>query len=367
MRVEEVVLLAKSLRPPPEKWHGLRDVETRYRQRYVDLVANEGVRETFVLRSRAIAAMRDFLDGLGFMEVETPMLHPLPGGAAGTPFSTHMDALDLDLYLRIAPELYLKRLLVGGFERVYEINRSFRNEGLSPRHNPEFTMLEAYCAYADYVEVMAIAETLIAHVASECLGTTTVKFGGREINLTPPFKRVRFADAIKEAHGVDVADGSLEELEEGLARAGVKLEKGSLARSRLMNLMADSISAEQPTFVIDYPAALCPLARRKPDDPRFAERFELFIGGLEVGNAYSEQNDPVEQAERFSEQAEDAEEGVLKTFDADFVRALEYGMPPAGGLGIGVDRLVMILSDSPTIREVILFPLLRPEAVDDAA
>lgn len=369
VRVEELVLLAKSLRPLPEKWHGLRDQETRYRQRYLDLIANEDVRRVFLLRSRAIAAMRNFLEGLGFVEVETPMLHPVPGGAAGRPFVTHMDALDLDLYLRIAPELYLKRLLVGGFERVYEINRSFRNEGISPRHNPEFTMLEAYCAYADYVEVMSITETLVAHVAQECLGTTRVRFQGREIDLSPPFARVRFADAIKEAHGVDVAEGSVEELEEGLIAAGVALERGKLSRTKLVNLLAESISAEQPTFVIDYPASLCPLARRKPDDPRFAERFELFIGGLEVGNAYSEQNDPLEQAERFREQAGEAdeEESTLRTFDADFVRALEYGMPPAGGLGIGVDRLVMILSDSPSIRDVILFPLMRPETADDAA
>ena len=356
IKVEGFTILSKSLRPLPEKWHGLKDVEIRYRQRYLDLIANEEVRKIFNLRSSLIKLMRQWLDERGFLEVETPMLQPIPGGAAGKPFKTHQDALEIDLYLRIAPELYLKRLLVGGFEKVYEINRSFRNEGISTRHNPEFTMLEVYQAYADYQDMMELAEELIIHLAESLLGGKKFTYQGKQIDLTRPWRQITFHETMKEMHGVDIEEEDIESLTEKIRSAGVKLEGEKVTRSALIRLLEKSLSSTSPTFVIDYPAFLCPLAKKK-DESR-AERFELFIGGCELANAYSELNDPIEQRDRFEEQKGD--EGG-KIIDEDFVRALEYGMPPAGGLGLGIDRLIMLFTDSPSIREVILFPQLRPE------
>jgi len=363
--VQKFQLLSKALRPLPEKWHGLRDVEVRYRKRYLDLIANEDVRRIFFLRSRVLEKIREFLKGKGFLEVETPMLHHIPGGAAGKAFRTYCDALGEELFLRIAPELYLKRLLVGGFDKIFEINRSFRNEGLSPRHNPEFTMLELYQAYADYEDMMSLTEELLAFVAEETLGSRKIKYQGKEIDFTPPFKRVRFADIIEENFGVKVEEGNAEELADALRKAGVQLPEGRLSRTKLINLLADTVSAEEPTFVIDYPRELCPLAKWGREDEKIAERFELFIGGLEVANAYSELNDPLEQFEQFRKQVEEAEVGEEKKIDYDYIEALEYGMPPAGGLGIGIDRLVMLLADVASIKEVILFPLMRREAEDE--
>lgn len=360
VKVEKFTVLAKSLRPLPEKWKGLKDVETRYRQRYLDLVSNEEVRELFVLRSRLIGLMREWLDKRGFLEVETPILQPIPGGAAGKPFKTHQDALDTDLYLRIAPELYLKRLLVGGFEKVYELNRSFRNEGISTRHNPEFTMLEVYEAYADYEDMMNLVEELIVHLAETLLGKRKIVYQGREVDLTPPWRRLTFRQAMKEMHGVDIEEEDTGALTEKLRSAGIKVGGDRVTRTGLVRLLERSLSSNSPspTFIIDYPAFLCPLAKRK--DEKVAERFELFIGGCELANAYSELNDPLEQRERFESQMEAGEEEQLP--DEDFVLALEYGMPPAGGLGLGIDRLAMLFTDSSSIREVILFPQLKPES-----
>ncbi|MCD5390761.1 lysine--tRNA ligase [candidate division NPL-UPA2 bacterium] len=378
IKVEDLTILSKSLRPLPEKWHGLKDVEIRYRQRYLDLIASEEVRKTFNLRSSLIKMMRQWLDERGFLEVETPMLQPIPGGAAGKPFKTHQDALGMDLYLRIAPELYLKRLLVGGFEKVYEINRSFRNEGISTRHNPEFTMLEVYQAYADYQDMMKLVEELIIHLAQKLLGGRKFAYQGKQIDLTRPWRRLTFRQALKEMYAVDIfsEEEDTKSLAEKLRRSGVKLKGEKVTRTALIRLLEKSLSSTSPAFVIDYPAFLCPLARKKDD--KTAERFELFIGGCELANAYSELNDPIEQRERFEEQKLRDEENQLtdgdesqnppdqtgseeKKIDEDFIRALEYGMPPAGGLGLGIDRLVMLLTDSPSIRDVILFPQLRPE------
>ncbi|MCK4325451.1 lysine--tRNA ligase, partial [bacterium] len=297
-----------------------------------------------------------WLDERGFLEVETPMLQPIPGGAAGKPFKTHQDTLEMDLYLRIAPELYLKRLLVGGFEKVYEINRSFRNEGISTRHNPEFTMLEVYQAYADYQDMMKLVEELIIHLAESLLGGKKFTYQGKQIDLTRPWRQITFHETMKEMHGVDIEEEDIESLTEKIRSAGVKLEGEKVTRSALIRLLEKSLSSTSPTFVIDYPAFLCPLAKKKDDE--IAERFELFIGGCELANAYSELNDPIEQRDRFEEQKGDEGEKII---DEDFIRALEYGMPPAGGLGLGIDRLIMLFTDSPSIREVILFPQLRPE------
>ena len=356
IKVEDFTILSKSLRPLPEKWHGLKDVEIRYRQRYLDLIASEEVRKIFNLRSSLIKLARQWLDERGFLEVETPMLQPIPGGAAGKPFKTHQDTLEMDLYLRIAPELYLKRLLVGGFEKVYEINRSFRNEGISTRHNPEFTMLEVYQAYADYQDMMKLVEELIIHLAESLLGGKKFTYQGKQIDLTRPWRQITFHETMKEMHGVDIEEEDIESLTEKIRSAGVKLEGEKVTRSALIRLLEKSLSSTSPTFVIDYPAFLCPLAKKKDDE--IAERFELFIGGCELANAYSELNDPIEQRDRFEEQKGDEGEKII---DEDFIRALEYGMPPAGGLGLGIDRLIMLFTDSPSIREVILFPQLRPE------
>ncbi len=351
---KEIVLLSKSLMPLPEKWHGLKDVEIRHRKRYLDLIMNEEIKETFLLRSRTISLIRKFLENKGFIEVETPMLHPVPGGATGAPFKTHLEAYDIDLYLRIAPELYLKRLLVGGFEKVYEINRSFRNEGVSTRHNPEFTILELYWAYADYEDIMALTEELLLYLAREIKGSEEFEYQGKKINLKSPWKRIGFPEILgRKDLNMDVLRGVMEE------KLGKKLDK--LSRSQIMKLCEEYIEnqlGEDPVFVIDHLKDISPLAKSKKDNPELVERFELFISGIEIANAYSELNDPIEQKERFQAQKGEAKEHV----DYDFVEALEYGMPPAGGLGMGIDRIVMLLANAASIREVLLFPLLKPES-----
>lgn len=361
VNVDSFTVLAKSMRPLPEKWHGLKDIETRYRQRYLDLIANDEVTKVFFIRSRIIRDMRRFFDERGYIEVETPMLQPLAGGAAGRPFKTHHNVYDKDLYLRIAPELYLKRLLVGGLERVYEINKSFRNEGISPRHNPEFTMLEAYTAYADYKDLIPLTEELIYNLAKNILGKTKIEFRQKEIDLTPPWERVSFAELMKQLYGI-TADDSLEIWVEKLVRKGVKLEAKRLSRTKLINIVADLIEPKsevgKPVFVIDYFTELCPLAKTKEDSPSLSERFELYMAGVEVANAYSELNNPVEQKERFEKQLEFDKE-TSERVDEDYIRALEYGMPPAAGLGIGIDRLTMVFTNQESIRDVILFPQLK--------
>lgn len=363
IKAEKISVLAKALRPLPEKWHGLKDVDLRYRQRYLDLICNAGVREAFLARTRIIKAIRDFLDGRGFLEVETPMMHNVPGGAAGRPFKTHHNEYGLDLYLRIAPELYLKRLLVGGLERVYEINRSFRNEGVSTRHNPEFTMLEVYCAYADYEEMMRLAEEMIIFAAQQVLGKTVLSYQNKTIELKPPWQRRSFAQMVKERFGIEPSDAAAVMLKK-LQDKGQALDKSRLTRSQVAKIIEDILEEDlqiNPTFVTDYFTNLCPLAKTRKENPLISERFELYIGGLEIGNAYSELNDPSEQRRRFEEEIKELQTDEKKALDEDYLLALEHGMPPAGGLGIGIDRLVMLLADQPSIRDVILFPLLRPQ------
>jgi len=358
----EITLLSKGLRPLPEKWHGLKDVEIRYRQRYVDLIVNEDVRSVFKLRSKIISKIRSFLDEKGFLEVETPMMHSLAGGAAGEPFKTHHKALDMDLFLRLAPELHLKRLLVGGFDKVYELIRYFRYVGISIRHNPEFTMLEVYEAYSDCEGMMRLTEELFSHAAKEVLGTTRVRFGNQDIDLETPWPKWSFADEIKKRFDINPDDPAKEWIKK-LKKKGMDFKGKDITRSQIVNIISDMLEPEtkdKPIFVIDLFADICPLAKRKKGNPLLTDRFELFIGGIEVANAYSELNDPIEQRKRFEEQLV-GQEGAKK-IDEDFVRALEYGMPPAGGLGIGIDRLVMILANQPAIRDVILFPQLKPEA-----
>jgi lysyl-tRNA synthetase, class II len=366
LAVKAFTFLAKSLRPLPEKWHGLKDVETRYRQRYVDLVVNPDSRRIFLLRSQIIRAIRAFLDGRGFVEVETPMMQPIPGGAIARPFKTHHNALDMDLYLRVAPELYLKRLVVGGFERVYEISRVFRNEGVSTRHNPEFTILEFYQAYADYTDLMELTEALFAELARSLLGTLTLAWGEHTIDLTPPWRRLPFFEALSQALGIPVTpDTEPNVLWHAASRHGVG--QGGADASTLWKDVFDTLvepTLVQPTFVTDFPIELSPLAKRKRDNPRLVDRFECYVGCRELVNAYSELNDPIDQLGRFREQAALAARGDDEAhwLDEDYVRALEYGMPPTAGEGIGIDRLVMLFADQPSIREVILFPHLRPEA-----
>jgi len=360
--VDSFILLAKALQPLPEKWHGLKDVEVRYRKRYLDLIANEPVRKVFEQRARLLASLRRTLDGLGFLEVETPMMHAVPGGAAGEPFVTHHKALDADLYLRLAPELHLKRLLVGGFDRVYELNRSFRNEGISSRHNPEFTMLEAYQAYWGCEDMMNLVQRLIQQAAQDVLGTKTFQYQGQTIDLSASnWPTLSFA---KEMEKLGLSpDAPVEQMQRVLEKKGIKIK--GLTRSQLVRLSEQLIeqfvepqSKKFPLFVVDYWTEMSPLAKSKKDNPLVADRFELFIGGMEVANAYSELNDPLEQRRRFEAQRKDAKG---KALDEDFLEALEYGMPPAGGLGVGVDRLAMLLLDQPSIKDVILFPLLKPE------
>ncbi len=358
----QITLLAKGLRPLPEKWHGLKDVEIRYRQRYVDLIVNEDVRKVFKLRSSIISKIRRFLDEKGFLEVETPMMHSLAGGAAGEPFKTHHKALDIDLFLRLAPELHLKRLLVGGFDKVYELNRNFRNEGISVRHNPEFTMVEIYEAYSDCEGMMRLTEELLASLAKEVLGTTKIKFKDKDIDLSAPWPRWSFGDEIKKKFDINPDDPAKDWIEK-LKKCGMDFKGKDITRSQIVNVISEMLAPEtkdKPMFVVDLFAELCPLAKRKKDNPLLTDRFELFIGGMEIANAYSELNDPIEQEKRFKDQLV-GQEGVKK-IDQDFVRALEYGMPPAGGLGIGIDRLLMLLANQPSIRDVILFPQLKPES-----
>lgn len=358
-------LLTKSVRPLPEKWHGLTDVETRYRQRYTDLIMNPEVRETFRTRSEVIRAMRALLDEKGFMEVETPMMQSIPGGATARPFKTHHNALGIDLFLRIAPELYLKRLLVGGFERVYELNRNFRNEGISTRHNPEFTMVEFYMAYADYNGMMDLMEELMAAVVKGITGGLKIRHGEHEIDFTPPWPRMPMVDALLEAGVPEEAITDLDQAVKWGKGRGIDLDEVPSLGKALDELFSELIepSLIQPTFVIDHPVELSPLAKRKKDTPHLVERFELFVAGREIANAFTELNDPFDQKDRFLEQGSDRERGDEEAhlMDEDFLRALEYGMPPAAGAGIGVDRLVMLLTDSPSIRDVIFFPQLKPE------
>ncbi|MFC1704375.1 lysine--tRNA ligase [Candidatus Omnitrophota bacterium] len=364
----ELVPLSKALRPLPEKWHGLKDVETRYRRRYLDLIASDEVKEIFKLRSKTIKGIRDFFDTRGYLEVETPMLQTIPGGATGRPFKSHHNSFDMDVYLRIAPELYLKRLLVGGFDKVYELNRSFRNEGISTRHNPEFTMFEVYTAYADYQDMMNLTEELIAQLAKDITGSLKIQYQGNEIDLTPPWRRCSFADVVKEQFDILPDDNAEAMLAKIKKKKPNVIEKKTLSRSQIMKIIEDFLQdtdVSKPTFFTDYFSFLSPLAKTKKDNPLIAERFELFVGGMEVANAYSELNDPQEQRKRFQEALKDLDRELVQKIDDDFITALEYGMPPAGGLGIGIDRLVMLFANQPSIREVILFPLLRPEEKDD--
>lgn len=370
VRVATLVVLSKSLMTLPEKWHGLKDTEVRYRQRYVDLIANAEVRDVFMKRSRIVSSVRSYLEARGFLEVETPMLQPMAGGARGRPFKSKHNTYDMDVFLRIAPELYLKRLLVGGFERVYELNRNFRNEGISTRHNPEFTMLEVYQAYADYEDMMALMEGMVSGLAQELHGAYKVAYQGKEIDFTPPWERRSFARIIKEKFDINPDDSAAAMLEKVKAHKKDKFKIDTLTRSAVMKIVEEILDEDatmNPVFFTDYFTFLCPLAKTVPGNPGISQRFECFIGGMEVGNAYSELNDPQEQHRRFLEDLEDDIETGLRTVDDDYVRALEYGMPPAGGLGIGIDRLVMLLTDSPSIRDVILFPLLKPAAPEQSA
>lgn len=365
IEVAEFVMLSKSLRPLPEKWHGLKDIEIRYRQRYVDLIVNPQVKEIFAKRSSIIKAIRDFLEMHDFIEVETPMMHQIPGGAAAKPFLTHHNALDLDLYLRIAPELYLKRLLVGGYERVFELNKNFRNEGISTKHNPEFTMLEFYTAYRDYNFLMTFTEEFFSYIANKVLGTLKIPYGDTVIDLTPPWPRLKMLDALREKGLPDDAVTDHENAIRWAKSKGIEIAKGASLSKILDEIFKELIEPEliQPVFIIDYPVELSPLAKKKRDNPQLVERFELFIAAREIANAFSELNDPIDQQERFLRQAEVKKQGDEEAhwMDEDFVRALEYGMPPAAGEGIGIDRLVMLLTNSQSIRDVIIFPQLKPD------
>ena len=364
VHVTSMTLLCKSLKVLPEKFHGLQDTDLRYRQRYVDAIVNPEVRDTFRKRSAIISAVREFLDGRGYLEVDTPVLHTLEIGAAARPFRTHHNALDLPMFLRIETELYLKRLIVGGFERVYEVGRIFRNEGMDATHNPEFTSVETYQAYADYNEIMEMVEQLYEFVAMKALGTTDVTYQGQVIHLKAPWKRITMADAVKEACGEDWKTWQSDEEARAVCdKRGVHVEKTATRGDCLAALFDEYVEASlvQPTFITDYPVEISPLAKRKPEDPTLTERFEFFITGHEMGNAFSELNDPIDQRRRFEEQvAARAAQGIKAEVDEDFVNALEYGMPPTGGLGFGLDRLVMLLTDSPTIRDVLLFPTMKP-------
>jgi lysyl-tRNA synthetase, class II len=365
IKAKKVELLAKAIRPLPGEWYGLKDVEIRYRKRYLDLIANEAVKDVFIKRSKIIKEIRRYLDDQDYLEVETPMMHSLAGGAAGKPFKTHHDALNMDLSLRIAPELYLKKLLVGDLEKVYEINRSFRNEGLSTKHNPEFTMLEVYTAYADYKKMMDLVKGIIIHIAEQVFNTKELVFGEQKIDLTN-WQEVSFAKLMQENFEINPDDSETEWLAK-LKKKNVKVElkQGKISRTFILNLVSDLIEEKlqtnHPVFITDIYTELCPLAKKKKNEPLLSERFELFMGGMEIANAYSELNDPTEQRERFLLQAKD---DCNPKIDEDFVEALEYGMPPAGGLGIGIDRLVMLFTNQTSIKDVILFPQLKPEVQD---
>jgi lysyl-tRNA synthetase class 2 len=360
-------LLAKSLQPLPEKWHGLSDIDIRYRQRYLDLISNPEVKETFKVRSQVIAAIRQFLNQKGFLEVETPVLQPSAGGALARPFTTHHHALDQNFYLRIATELHLKRLIVGGFDKVYELGRIFRNEGISTKHNPEFTTLESYEAYTDYNDVMSMLEEMVSEATTQVLGTGEVEFGESTINFKPPWQRLELRQAIIEYCGLDFEDfPDADNLGAEMSKRGMEVDpqrdRGRLIDELLSTFVEPNLI--QPTFLIDYPVEMSPLAKTKPDNERLVERFEAFAGGMEIANAFTELNDPVEQRERFlrQQQVRHTEGDVVETIDEDFITALEYGMPPTGGLGVGIDRLVMLLTNQQSIREVILFPQLKEKA-----
>ena len=365
VHVEHVTLLTKSLRPLPEKYHGMTNTDLRYRQRYTDLIMNAEVRETFIRRSRIISSIRRYLDAQGFLEVETPMLVQNAGGAAARPFLTHFNALDQDLKLRISLELYLKRLIVGGLEKVYEIGRVFRNEGMDTKHNPEFTLMELYQAYTDFHGMMDLTENLYRHVAQEVLGTTVITYNGNEIDLGKPFARITMTDAVKQYSGVDFHEiHTLEEARAAAKSKGIEYEERH-QKGDILNLFFDAFVEEhliQPTFLTEHPVEISPLTKRKPDDPEHVERFELFINGWEMANAYSELNDPIDQRERFRHQEEQLAQGdeEANTTDEDFLNALEIGMPPTGGIGYGIDRLCMLLTDSAAIRDVLLFPTMKP-------
>ncbi|WP_416143827.1 lysine--tRNA ligase [Planococcus koreensis] len=364
VKAKEVFFLTKALRPLPEKFHGLKDIEQRYRQRYLDLITSETSKETFILRSRIIQSMRRYLDDQGFLEVETPMLHSIAGGATARPFITHHNALDMQMFIRIAIELHLKRLIVGGLEKVYEVGRVFRNEGVSTRHNPEFTMLELYEAYADYNDVMELTENLIAHIAQDVLGATTVQYGEDQINLEPGWKRLHMADAVKEYTGVDFWEQMTKDEAHALAKEHNIEVKPTMEVGHILNEFFEQRVEEelvQPTFVYGHPVEISPLAKKNPEDGRFTDRFELFIVRREHANAFTELNDPIDQRERFEAQLIEKEAGndEAHEMDDDFIEALEYGMPPTGGLGIGIDRLVMLLTNSASIRDVLLFPQMR--------
>ena len=357
-------LLTKSLRPLPDKYHGLKDVEQRYRQRYLDLITSMESRETFVTRSKIIREMRRYLDDNGYLEVETPMMHAIAGGASARPFTTHHNALDMELYMRIAIELHLKRLIVGGLEKVYEIGRVFRNEGVSTRHNPEFTMIELYEAYADYKDIMKLTEDMVAHIAKKVLGTTTIQYGDYEINLEPEWTRLHMVDAIKQHSGADFwTPMSVEEARELAKEHNVEIkdtmEVGHIINEFFEQKVEDKLI--QPTFIYGHPVEISPLAKKNDEDPRFTDRFELFIVAREHANAFTELNDPIDQKERFEAQLKEREQGndEAHMMDDDYIEALEYGMPPTGGLGIGIDRLVMLLTNAPSIRDVLLFPAMR--------
>ncbi len=358
--------LVKSLRPLPEKWHGLTDVETRYRHRYLDLISNPRVKEMFLIRIKTIQLIREFFTKRDFMEVETPMLHPIPGGATAKPFKTYHNALNMELYMRIAPELYLKRLVIGGFERIFEINRCFRNEGISTQHNPEFTMLEFYQSYSTYEDLMEMTEELICSIIKETHGGLKITYQGGNIDFTPPWKRIRFKESLIEYGGLD-PDCLRDPIkaEEEAKKIGIELKKGSSYGRILAELFKELVEPKlfQPTFITHYPIDVSPLSRRNREDPGLADRFELFIAGREIANGFSELNDPIDQRERFLQQLKEREDerDLFLSIDEDFLKALEYGMPPTAGEGIGIDRLVMILTDAPSIRDVIFFPLLRLE------
>ncbi|MFH1825964.1 MAG: lysine--tRNA ligase [bacterium] len=363
VRVEDFTVLCKSLHPLPEKWHGLQDKELRYRERYVDLLVNSEVRDVFQKRSKIISLLRKTLEEKDFLEVDTPILQVLQGGAAAKPFKTHHEALDMPLFMRIAPELYLKRLIVGGFEKVFEMGRVFRNEGISYKHNPEFTIIEIYQAYADYNDVMQLTEDLIVSACQEINGTLQIEFKGEKIDLTPPWKKISLTDALKE-HGVDIAGKSENEVRKIAKQKGIE-DADRIGFGKLINVLYDKFveaNLRQPTFIIDHPIETSPLAKKHRDKEGHVERFELIIAGMELANAFSELNDPIDQMERFKKQAElkAAGDEEAESMDEDFLRALEYGMPPTGGLGIGIDRLVMILTNQASIRDVILFPHMRP-------
>ena len=366
VHAKEVILLTKSLRPLPEKFHGLKDMDLRYRQRYVDLIVNPEVKDTFILRSKILKEIRNFMTEKGYMEVETPMLTTVATGDAARPFITHHNTLDLQMYLRIAPELNLKRLIVGGFDKVFEIGKNFRNEGMDIKHNPEFTNMEWYAAYEDYNDMMNISEELISTVAKKVLGTTKINYDGNEIDLTPSWKKITMIEAIKEVTGVDFNTINTDEEARSIAKEkGVEFEEIKNTRGHIINEFFETFVEEtliQPTFIMDYPVEVSPLTKRRNDDPRLVERFELFIGGREYGNAYSELNHPIDQYERFLKQVEAKEKGDEEAggMDEDFVTALEIGLPPTGGMGIGLDRLIMLLTGSASIRDVLFFPTMKP-------